>query len=281
MSPRLHALSYLAPEGFRRLAYLEWGPPRGPVVICAHGLTRNARDFDALAQRLADLGRRVVAVDFPGRGRSQFLERAGDYGYPLYLTALASLISRLDVEDVDWVGTSMGGLAGMLLAAPSPTPLRRLVINDIGPFIPKAALERIAGYVGKSMCFPSLRAVEQYLRVVAAPFGPLTDAQWQHLARHSAAVDGDVWRLHYDPAIATPFAAAPIADVDLWAVWDRISIPTLVLRGESSDLLSVETAQAMTQRGPRAAIRSVPHCGHAPALMDPTQIEPILEFLGT
>ncbi|MBL8702525.1 MAG: alpha/beta hydrolase [Alphaproteobacteria bacterium] len=279
MLPRLHEVPFLAPEGFVRLAYVEWGAPRGPTVVCAHGLTRNARDFDALAAQLAAQGRRVVCVDFPGRGRSQWLSRATDYGYPVYLTALATLLARLDVASVDWIGTSMGGLAGMLLAAQSGGPIRRLVVNDVGPFIPKASLERIATYVGQTMTFPSLRAVEHHLRVVAAPFGPLTDAQWRHLAAHSARPDGDVWRLRYDPAIALPFTAAPIADVDLWPVWDRIAAPTLVLRGAESDLLLAETAAEMTTRGPRATVVDVPGCGHAPALMDASQIEPIVGFL--
>ena len=279
MDPRLRDVAYLTPQGFVSLAYLEWGAAAGRPVLCAHGLTRNARDFDMLARALAAAGRRVIAVDFPGRGRSAWLPHASDYAYPVYLSALAALMARLDASELDWVGTSMGGLAGMMLAAQPQTPIVRLIVNDVGPFVPKAALERIASYVGQRMRFASLAEVEAQLRVVAAPFGPLSDAQWRHLAVHSAVADAEGFRLHYDPAIGEAFRSSPPADVDLWPLWDRIACPTLVLRGAASDLLLPETAREMTLRGPRARVVEIAGCGHAPALMATDQIATIAAFL--
>jgi pimeloyl-ACP methyl ester carboxylesterase len=150
MEPELRTLPILLPQGFVDLAYAQWGPRGGRVVVCAHGLTRNARDFDVVARALAGAGRRVVAVDFPGRGRSSWLAGPAQYGFPVYLGAMAALLARLDVDELDWIGTSMGGLAGMMLAAQPRTPLTRLVVNDVGPFIPKASLERIGSYVGET-----------------------------------------------------------------------------------------------------------------------------------
>ncbi len=277
----------LSPGGFVRLAWAEWGPEAaGRVVVCVHGLTRNARDFDVLAQDLAGLGWRVVSVDVPGRGRSEWLRRPEDYAYPFYAAALAALIGRLGVEQVDWVGTSMGGLIGMMLAAQPASPIRRLVLNDIGAFIPQASLERIAQYVGRDPLFGSVDEVETYLRQVNAPFGPLSDAQWRHLASHSAlrAEDGR-WRLHYDPAIGKAFANAPIDDVALWPAWEPIACPVLILRGGESDLLSRETAAEMTRRGVAAQagkvrVHEIAGVGHAPALMALDQIALVREFLG-
>lgn len=280
MEPELRTLPILLPQGFVDLAYAQWGPRDGRVVVCAHGLTRNARDFDVLARALAGVGRRVVAVDFPGRGRSSWLAGPAQYGFPVYLGAMAALLARLDADAVDWIGTSMGGLAGMMLAAQPRTPLSRLVVNDVGPFIPKASLERIGSYVGESPRFASLDAAEAHLRRVAAPFGRLSDAQWRHLAEHSAVREGDAWRLHHDPAIGEAFRATPPADIDLWAVWDAIALPVLVVRGAESDLLLRDTAAEMTRRGPRRVeLVEFAGCGHAPALMAEDQVEAILRFL--
>lgn len=280
MEPELRTLPILLPQGFVDLAYAQWGPRDGRVVVCAHGLTRNARDFDVLARALAATGRRVVAVDFPGRGRSSWLAGPAQYGFPVYLGAMAALLARLDVDELAWIGTSMGGLAGMMLAAQPRTPLSRLVVNDVGPFIPKASLERIGSYVGESPRFASLEAVEAHLRRVAAPFGRLADAQWRHLAEHSAVREGDAWRLHHDPAIGEAFRATPPADIDLWTVWDAIALPVLVVRGAESDLLLRDTAAEMTRRGPRRVeLVEFAGCGHAPALMAEDQVAAILRFL--
>jgi pimeloyl-ACP methyl ester carboxylesterase len=272
-------LRCLGPHGFHRMAYCEWGDAANPrVVLCVHGLTRNGRDFDDLAQALAP-HLRVVCPDIAGRGSSEWLSHKPDYGYPLYLADMAALIARTGAERVDWVGTSMGGLVGMMLAAQAGSPIRRLLVNDIGPFIPKAALERLAAYVGKAPRFATLDEFERYLRTVMAPFGPLTDQQWRHLAEHSSRryADGN-FGARYDPAIGDAFAGE-LHDVVLWPVWDAIPCPTLVLRGKESDLLMRETAEEMTRRGPKARLVEFDRIGHAPALMAEDQIAVVREFL--
>jgi pimeloyl-ACP methyl ester carboxylesterase len=269
----------LSPVGFHNIAYTEWGDPTASrTIVCCHGLTRNGRDFDALATRLAKHAR-VICPDIVGRGRSDWLRDPAHYAYPQYCADMNTLIARLDVPELDWVGTSMGGLIGMTLAAQVGTPIRRLVINDVGPFVPKAALLRISDYVGLDNRFSTLSAVETHLRKVLAPFGKLTDAQWQHLVAHgNRRRSDDTFGLAYDPAIAVNVKMA-VQDWDLWPVWDRIDVPTLVLRGADSDLLLPETAEEMTQRGPRAKLVTWPGIGHAPALMAPDQIGLIEEWL--
>ena len=277
---RKASLLGLSASGFHRLAYCEWGAPDAPrTLICVHGLTRNGRDFDSLAATLAQQGYRVACPDVVGRGTSDWLADPAGYGYPQMLADAAALVARLGVGQLDWVGTSMGGLTGMMLAAQPKTPIARLVINDVGPFIPKAALARIAGYLGQNPVFPDLAEAEAYIRRVHAPFGALSDTQWRHLTEHSLRPDEGGLRLRYDPAIAQAFAGEP-EDVDLWSLWDAITIPVLLLRGAQSDLLLSETAAEMTRRGPRAELVEIPGCGHAPALMDPAQIAIIADWLG-
>jgi len=276
---RTHELRCLGPHGFHRVTYYEWGEVANPrVVLCVHGLTRNGRDFDVLAQSLASKFR-VVCPDVAGRGMSQWLSHKEDYGYPLYLADMATLIARTGAEQVAWVGTSMGGLIGMLLASQPAAPIGRLLLNDIGPFVPRAALERLATYVGKAPPFATLNEFERYLRVVMAPYGILTEQQWRHLAEHSfqRRADGTV-AVAYDPAIADAFAR-PIEDVTLWPAWDAICCPTLVLRGRESDLLLRETAQEMVRRGPSARLVEFDGVGHAPALMADDQIAVVRDFL--
>jgi pimeloyl-ACP methyl ester carboxylesterase len=276
---RTHELPCLGPHGFHRMTYYEWGDVANPrVVVCAHGLTRNGRDFDTLARALAPRFQ-VVCPDVVGRGLSQWLAHKQDYGYPLYLADMAALIARTGAEQVNWVGTSMGGLIGMMLAAQPETPVKRLLVNDVGPFIPQAALERLAIYVGKAPRFGTLNECEQYLRVVLATFGALTDEQWRNLAEHaSRRHDDGSFDLAYDPAIAQAFAG-PLQDVVLWPVWDAIRCPSLVLRGKESDLLLRSTAQEMTRRGPNAQLVEFDGIGHAPALMAEDQIAVVREFL--
>lgn len=280
--PARHDVPAFGPGGFTRIAYWEQGPADGPVVICLHGLTRNARDFDVLGAALARSGYHVFAVDMPGRGASAWLTQGRFYGYPLYLAATAAVIQRSGAERVKIVGTSMGGLIGMLLAAQLNAPIAGLVLNDVGPFIPKIAIQRIGAYLGLDPLFADLAQVEAALRKVHAPFGRLTDAQWHHLALHSARkVDGG-YRLNYDTKIARPFKSKPAADVDLWTFWDRVSCPTLIIRGAQSDLLMPETVREMKERA-RAPARAVEiaGCGHAPALMADDQIEIVRKFLAT
>ncbi len=274
-----HHFRGLSPAGFHRVRYLERGANDGrPTVLCAHGLTRNAHDFDFLAERLSRRFR-VIAVDVVGRGGSDWLKDPAHYSYAQYQADMNALIARLDVERVHWIGTSMGGLIGMFLAATPNTPLASLFLNDVGPIIPKAALQRIADYVGLENRFSSLDAFERNIRKVHAPFGPLTDEQWAHLVRHSHRRFPDgTYGMAYDPAIVDNVKKG-VADVDLWAFWDRITIPTLIFRGTESDLLLAETAQEMTRRGPRARLVELPGIGHAPALMAEDQIALIESWL--
>ena len=276
---REQTLNCLGPHGFHRLHYYEWGEPANDkVVICVHGLTRNGRDFDDLARALS-ANYRVLCPDVVGRGRSAWLADKQDYGYPLYCSDLAMLIARSGASQVNWIGTSMGGLIGMLLAAQPGSPIRKLVINDVGPFIPKASLDRIAAYVGKDPRYESFEEFEQYIRVVSQPFGPLTDSQWRQLAQTNVRQHADGrWGPIYDPAIGLPFQAVQ-NDVLLWPYWDQVRCSALLLRGRESDLLLEATAQEMTRRGPRARLVEFPGIGHAPMLMAQDQIEVIRDFL--
>ncbi len=185
MTMRSHSVLGLSSQGFHRIHYTEWGDPANTrVLVCVHGLTRNGRDFDDFARAMAD-HYRVLCPDIAGRGQSDWLTDKSGYSYAQYLADMAVLIARSGAVVVDWVGTSMGGLIGMLLAAQPHTPIRHLVMNDVGPFIPKAALERIASYVGQIQTFNSMAEAEHYIRTVSAPFGPLNDAQWRHLTTYS------------------------------------------------------------------------------------------------
>ena len=277
--PQRRHLASLSPHGFHRVVYFEWGDPGNDrVVICVHGVGRNARDFDVLAEALAPT-HRVLCVDMPGRGESEWLADPHDYVFPTYLTVLTALIARSGAETVDWVGTSMGGLLGITVAAMPRTPIARLVVNDVGPTIEAPALERIAGYFGMDPTFATYGEVEAYIRTVSAPFGNLTDEQWAHMTRTNVRQRADGrWGPGYDPAIAVPFRAAP-APPNLWPLWDAIRCPTLLLRGAQSDLLSAATAAEMSARGPKPALVEFPGVGHAPTLLTPEQCAPVLRFL--
>lgn len=272
----------LNPRGYHRMHYTDWGNPANRhIVICAHGLTRNCRDFDTLAQALQS-NYRVICPDVAGRGRSDWLPTKEHYTQYQYMVDMTTLLARLTADGekhIYWVGTSMGGILGILLASLPNTNLRKLVINDVGALIPKAAIERIAQYVGTDPRFATLKEMEQYVRTVSAPFGPLTDEQWAHLTVHGAKQHSDeTWGFVYDPGIAQVFQQA-IDDVNLWPQYDAIQVDSLLLRGVQSDLLLKETALAMTQRGPRARLVEFDGIGHAPMLMAQDQIEVVRNFL--
>ena len=263
------------------MAYLEWGDPRSDrVVLCVHGLTRCARDFDTLAAVLSEHCR-VVCPDVAGRGDSEWLADPMLYQLAQYVSDMVTLIARLDVENVQWVGTSMGGLIGMALAAQPGTPVQRMVINDAGPVLAKASLERIAAYVGMAPAFPDIETAEKYVRAVSATFGPHTDAQWRFLTEVVVRKNADgSLRLHYDPKLAEPFRATmPENDMELWTLWYAIRCQTLVLRGEQSDLLTRDTCDQMAGRGPKAKVVEIPGVGHAPTLMHDDQIRIVRDFL--
>ena len=275
----IRRMQVAGPDGDYGLSYADWGSPDAArTIVCVHGLTRNGRDFDHLATALQDHAR-VICPDMVGRGLSDPLRDPEQYALPTYVAHMLQLLDQLELGQVDWVGTSMGGLIGMGVAA-SGAPIRRLVLNDIGPFIPKAALERINRHLGLSLSFASLEALEAHLREIHAGFGPLSDAEWRHLAEHSASRREDgTFRLSYDQRLAEPMKRGPIADIDLWPVWDQIRCPVLVLRGTQSELLLAATAEEMTRRGPGAEVVEIDGTGHAPALMAKDQIAIVRDWL--
>lgn len=269
------------PGGLHRLAYTEWGDPHNPrVLLCVHGLLRTGRDFDRLAAALDD-DYRVICPDVAGRGKSDWLPEAPLYALPQYANDLVTLIARLDVPQVDWLGTSMGGLIGMVVAACERAPIRRLILNDVGPLISRESLQRIADYAGKLPDFATLDEAIAYIRQIYAPFGQLDDAAWRLLTESSMKQRSDGrWQPGYDPKIAEPFKAALLLpDVDLWPIYERITAETLVLRGESSDVLPRKVWQQMGERGPKAALLEVPGVGHAPSFLDTAQIALVRDFL--
>lgn len=270
----------LGPHGFHRIAYTQWGfAELGHTAICVHGLTRNSRDFDFFAQSLCET-HQVICPDIAGRGQSDWLLKPEDYGFPTYLNDMAALLAKIGGEQVDWIGTSMGGIIGMMLAAQVNSPIQRLIINDVGPFISKESITFLGSYLGQALEFKSMEELEAHLRLIHEPFGPLNDEQWHHLAEHSARTnEHGKLVLHYDPAIAEPFKQAEPADVDLWPVWDAIQCPVLILRGQNSEMLSTETAEEMLRRGPEAELVEIPQVGHAPTLMDAEQINLVKQWL--
>jgi len=281
VEPRRRSVQCASRVGLHRMAYLEWGDPRNrDVLICVHGLTRSARDFEALAHSLSD-HYRVVCPDLAGRGDSDRLADPMLYGVPQYAADMVTLIARLDVESVDWVGTSLGGLVGMALAALNGTPIRKLVLNDSGPVVSHASLERIATYVGLTPAFATFDKAVEYVRTISAPFGPHSDEEWRFLAGNWVRKGEDgAWHPHYDARIAEPFKKdMPEGDMLLWDYYDAIRCPTLVLRGAQSDLLAKSTVEEMAQRGPKAKVIEVAGVGHAPTLLHADQIKMVRDFL--
>lgn len=286
--PRLNHVQCLDGRGLHRMAYWEWGDAANPrVLVCVHGLTRQGRDFDTLARALAD-EYRVVCPDVVGRGHSDWLADPAGYAIPHYVADMVTLLARLDATTLDWVGTSMGGLIGMSLAslpAAGGSPIRRLVLNDVGPTIEPAALQRIGTYVGQPVRWASLDEAADYLWSISEGFGPHTREQWLALTAPQLKPDaagGLVPR--YDPAIALPLRGvtaevAAAGEALLWAAYERIAAPTLLLRGAQSDLLSRATAQAMTARGPKATLVEIAGVGHAPSLVPDAQIAVIERLL--
>lgn len=288
--PRLRKVTCASVRGLHRLAYWEW-PAREPVseaqggasdavptVVCAHGLTRNGRDFDALAERLSRRWR-VICPDMIGRGQSDRVSDPQLYVLPQYIADCVTLIARLDVEELAWVGASMGGLIGMLLAAMPGNPISRLVLNDIGPVLEATGRGRIADYVGDDPLYGSVDEGVAALRERMRSFGPHTDEQFELLTRHYLVPRGDRWGFHYDPAIAVPFRGGQSEPPDLWPVYDAIACPTFLVRGADSDLLSAETVAEMGRRGPRARSVAFAGIGHAPSLIPDEQIDAVETFL--
>ncbi len=283
-TPRLNHVQCLDVQGLHRMAYWEWGNPANPrVLVCVHGLSRQGRDFDVLARSLLD-EYRVVCPDVVGRGQSDWLAEPAGYQIPSYAADMVTLLARLNAETVHWVGTSMGGLIGLVVAALQNSPVRRLVLNDVGPAIEAASLSRIGTYLGQPVRWRSLEEAADALWAISQGFGPHTREQWLELTRPMIKPDGDGFVPHYDPKIAVPFRAltpqaVQAGEAMTWAMYDSLRCPTLVLRGADSDLLSRETVQAMAERGPRAHVHEVAGVGHAPMLNSPEQIAVVREFL--
>ena len=283
-SPRLRDVQCLDSRGLHRMAYWEWGEPANPrVLVCVHGLSRQGRDFDTLARALADRYR-VVCPDVVGRGKSDRLADPMGYQIPAYVADMVTLLARLDARTVHWVGTSMGGLIGMGLASLPQSPIERLVLNDVGPTIEPSAIARIGTYLGAPVEWATLDEAADYLQGISKGFGPHSRDEWLALTRPMLVARGDKLVPHYDPAIGVPFRAitpeiAAAGEAALWRSYDAIACPTLLLRGADSDLLTRATAQAMTERGPRARLHEFAGVGHAPTLVARAQIEVVREFL--
>ena len=284
--PELHRVQCLDAGGLHRMAYWQWDRAGGAadrVLVCAHGVTRQGRDFDVLARALND-SYRVVCPDVVGRGESDRLADPKGYALPTYVADMVTLFARLDAQTLHWFGTSMGGLIGIALAGLPNSPITRLVLNDVGPAIDSAGLARIGEYIGKPLTWASEDEAADYLLTISEGFGPHTRAEWLALTRPMLRRDGERLRLHYDPAIAAPLRAvtaeiAAAGEAALWAAYDRIRCPTLVLRGASSDVLSRATAAAMAARGPRARVHEFAGVGHAPTIVAAEQVAVVRDFL--
>lgn len=283
------------------MAYWQWGQADSPhVVLCVHGLTRQGRDFDVLAQALvaqaraaSSVGIRVICPDVAGRGESDWLKDPAGYQVPAYAADMLSLLAHVHAQSpigtLDWVGTSMGGLIGIVVCGqpglPLPVPVRRLVLNDVGPTIEWQALQRIGQYLGQPVRFDSPEQAAEVLWSLSTTFGPHTPEQWMALSRPMLReLPEGGFTLHYDPAIAVPFRAltqesAAAGEAALWQFYDQIQARTLLLRGAQSDLLSRQTAQAMGQRGPRARLVEFEGVGHAPTLVAADQVAAVQSFL--
>ena len=269
---------YLVCEG-REIHFLEWGAQHPHTVVAWHGLARTARDMDAIAAHLSQHFR-VICPDTIGRGLSQWSpDPATEYNLAFYARLALSLVDQLAITQMHWLGTSMGGAIGLLAAAGALRGrIQRLVMNDIGPTLPQPAIQRILAYAGHPQAFATVGELEQYFRTVYKPYGWLSDAQWRHLTESSTRrlPDGRVTP-HYDPAMVQQFVHHP-NDHEQWEAWDSLTLPVLCLRGETSDLLLPETAEAMRERGPRAVVVTIPGCGHAPALNTPEQFALVERF---
>ena len=302
-SPTLNYLNCPDVTGSHRMAYWQWGNPSSAhVVVCVHGLSRQGRDFDVLAQSLCARaallpgGLRVVCPDIVGRGESDWLADPMGYQIPNYAADMLALLAQLQAQSaittLDWVGTSMGGLIGMVVCGqpglPLPVPVHRLVLNDVGPTIQWEAIVRIGAYLGQAGQFTSLQEAAAAMWAISSGFGPHTPEQWlalsQPMVKPVSSQPGSPLRLHYDPALAVPFKQATQAstmqgEAMLWQLYDNITAQTLLLRGQSSDLLTVATAQTMTGRGPKARLLEFAGVGHAPTLVAIEQVDAVARFL--
>lgn len=277
MVPREGDVLGLATHGYHKIHYLEWGDPQSEkVVLCLHGFSRNGRDFDYLAQDLALKGYRVICPDMPGRGKSDWLVNPLDYNYTKHGSEILTLLARLNVDKVDIIGTSMGGILGMALASFPNPPLGRVVMNDVGPFIPSGPQQRIREYLGLYPTFKMKEKAKSYLTQLLTPFGPYTSEQIDHAMEHSYFLNKEkLYQLAYDQNILVNFTGE---EADLWAMWERVELPILLIRGEKSELLTLNCVDRMMEKK-NVSFVEFPNIGHAPALNSPNQIHTIVEWL--
>lgn len=288
----------LSEEGFHRVAFTEWGKAKNShiPIICVHGLTRNGRDFDPLAQFLSERGKHVFCPDIVGRGDSDTLKIPLHYTYEQYIADMNGMIARTGATMIDWIGTSMGGLIGMMLAAQTNSPIRRLILNDVGPQIPVRALQRLARYVGRDPVFTSLDEATQYFKTTYSEIGQLTESQWRKITENSVreispgqfvsktdkgvllsqAKSKIAWRAFMHPHKALE---GTLFDIDLWHIWRKITCPVLVIHGKQSDLLLPEIISKMREIHGDTDLLEIPDAGHAPALFATAEHEFIYDWL--
>lgn len=273
-------------QGFHRIVYNEWGPPQAHTIVAVHGLTCNGHDFDDLAVYLVELGYRVITVDLPGRGRSDNLPNPADYHLGQYCHDIAALFAHLGLgpnSKIDWIGTSLGGLLGMCIAAMKNSPVKRLLVNDVGPEISAEILVFLHSVILKPRSFETLQDIENELRSLQRiGWGPLSDEQWAHMARHYArpADDGSLM-FNYDPAIANNLAPGVVQPVDLWPYWTALTQPTMIICGGQSLLLTEQLATKMLETRPAGSTELVTFddCAHAPSLLAPAHMDVIRQWL--
>jgi len=286
---KIKSVQCLSLAGLHRMSYKEWGDESNPnVLLCVHGVTRVGDDFDNMARALAN-DYRVICPDIVGRGRSGWLKNPQLYRIPQYVSDIVTLLARVlpagEQSTVDWFGTSMGGLIGLGLASLPDNPVRKLILNDIGPVLAPAALQRIGDYIGQDLRFDTFDEAAKFIRDVSLTFGQHTEAEWHKLASDVLRQDKDgKWIRHYDMGLALPFRSATpesaaADEAMLWAAYDAIRCPTLLVRGAESDLLTAETAALMAQRGPKPALVEIPNVGHAPTFIHDDQIAIVKQFL--
>lgn len=278
---KIHTINSQYRDGeSHRLSYTEWGDPKNSrLLFCAHGLSRNSRDFDDLATEMADRYR-VICPDYPGRGQSENLVKAEDYDNLNYLIDSQNLLNALGENSVDWIGTSMGGIIGMIMASLPRSPIRKLVLNDVGAHIPKAALLEIVAYLRTEPHFASKEAARHYFKTTYIGFGPMSDRQIDHLTEHGIwPLESGGYQLSCESEIIRRFVRSKIEDVDMWGCWEQIKVPVLLIRGAHSNILSSQEIDRMALNRKNVTTIEFPECGHAPSLMHPDHLKVIRKWL--
>ncbi|MBX2857418.1 MAG: alpha/beta hydrolase [Cellvibrionaceae bacterium] len=281
MNIKTATLTLKLPGQSCQVVYTDWGNKESFPIVCVHGLTGNGHDFDMIAPHLVAEGYRVIAIDLPGRGRSDFLRDPQGYNYQAYLLVISHLLDSLNITELDWLGVSLGGLLGMRIIAEQKFAVRRLILNDIGPEVPKAALDYIYQVIRVPYYFDSVEALEQRMRETRGlTWGPVTDEQWAHMAKHNARyLENGRYTYAYDANIAPVFEREPIGEMDLWPCWETIHSAVLVLQGAKSALLTDAILQQMRTCGPSFQLSVFDDCGHVPSLMAPAQVRCVVDWL--